>query len=88
MKMPDEKLTLKLKRSAIARGKAVAKRRGTSVSRMVEDYFESIGGEAPSAADGAYSPRLKSLMGLLKVPDDFDWKEERAKGLMQKYGVK
>jgi hypothetical protein len=88
MKTPDEKLTLKLKRSSIARAKTVAKQRGTSVSRMVEGYFDAMSVEVPSAAEGEISSRLRSLMGILKVPEDFDWKEERAKDLMKKYGLK
>jgi hypothetical protein len=86
MKTPDEKLTLKLKRSSIARAKAEAKKRGTSVSRMVEEYFDHISPPAPSAKEGSDTPIIDSLiLGVKSVPD-FDWKEERTKYLLKKYG--
>ena len=86
MKTPDEKLTLKLKRSSIARAKAEAKKRGTSVSRMVEEYFDHIAPPAPSAKEGSSTPITDSLSGIVKLPADFDFKKERVKYLMKKYG--
>jgi len=32
-----------------------------------------------------FPPITRQLSGILRVPPDFDWKEERANGLMDKY---
>jgi hypothetical protein len=86
MKSRDEKLTLKLDGGVIARAKALAKKRGTSVSRMVEEYFSEISPAAPSAREGSSHPIVDSLAGIVKVPANFDWKKERTKYLLKKYG--
>ena len=76
MKTPDEKLTLKLKRDSIQRAKAWAKQRGTSVSRMVEDYFDHVAPPSPVAAELGISANLRSLIGKIQARD--------AAGLRQK----
>lgn len=40
--MPATKLTLRLDERAVAQAKRYARRRGTSVSRLVERYFASL----------------------------------------------
>jgi len=87
MKNIDEKLTLKLKRESIGRAKAAAKQRGTSLSRMVEEYFDLIAPPAPSAKDGSSHPIVDSLAGIIKnLPADFDWKKDKQERLLKKYG--
>ncbi len=60
----DTKLTLKLNSEAIEVARRFARRRGTSLSRMVEQYFNSLapevsGNETPSAVfDGTVVGRL------------------------------
>ena len=89
MKSPDEKLTLKLRRSSIERAKVVAKKRGTSVSRLVEEYFNLIAPPPPVAKEGSEHPIVDSLAGSVKhLPADYDWKQDRVERLMKKYGYK
>ena len=72
------KLTLSLDDAVIERAKAYAARRGTSVSRLVEDYFRLVGGApggdgAPTdgPADdwmGPLSTRVRALVGSAVGP--------------------
>ena len=62
----DQKLTLKLDRSAIEQAKAYAEQTQTSLSKMVESYFKqlSINGKA---AQIKISPRVKKLSGIVPL---------------------
>ena len=87
MKSPDDKLTLKLRRASIKRAKAMAKERGTSLSRLVEEYFDQIAPPSPLVSDESHHPIVDSLAGILKgLPADFDWKKDRNERLLKRYG--
>jgi Family of unknown function (DUF6364) len=58
------KLTLSVDSRVVLRAKQYAKRRGVSVSRMVEAYLTAVA-EPPSPATGA-APILRSVRGVLK----------------------
>lgn len=60
------KLTLRLDDSLIKRAKRHAKRKGTSVSQMVADYFALIETDEPSSAIQELPPVTASLAGILK----------------------
>lgn len=63
-----EKLTLRLEEESIARAKRLARERGTSVSRMVASFFESIESTPPeSRRHGEITSRLR---GSLKPEGD------------------
>ena len=81
----ETKLTLKLDDSVINRAKGYAKKRRTSLSKLVENYLESV--VSPSKTDIKITPIVKSLLGVIDdVPPDFDYKEEHSKHLWKKYG--
>lgn len=61
------KLTLSVDDRVISRAKQYAKRRGVSVSEMVETYLATVV-EPPSSATGA-TPILHSLRAVLKNAD-------------------
>ena len=58
------KLTLRLEENLIKRAKAYAKKKGTSVSQLVADYFAAIDGEPANIQD--LPPITTSLLGILK----------------------
>lgn len=58
----NTKLTLRMDDALIERAKLHAERTGTSLSRLVGDFFAAI--DAP-AAPVDISPRVRSLMGVL-----------------------
>ncbi|MEX0906657.1 MAG: DUF6364 family protein [Balneolaceae bacterium] len=79
------KLTLRLESSLIKRAKKHAKRKGTSVSRLVADYFAIMDKEEPDSSDGIRElpPVTASLAGILKHKDIQD--EEYKAYLEEKY---
>lgn len=62
------KLTLRLDDSLIKRAKKHAKKKGTSVSQMVADYFALIEKE-DSSSNQKLPPVTASLAGILKNTD-------------------
>ncbi|NIP94549.1 MAG: antitoxin [Akkermansiaceae bacterium] len=75
------KLTLRLEKSLIDAAKTEADRRGTSLSRLVADFFRSltaVGGPGESqvlreetgrATDLGVGPRTRRLLGVLREDD-------------------
>lgn len=79
----DKKLTLSLNQQVIEKAKAYAQKHKTSLSKMIEAYFESLtGGGQP--ADEA-TPLVKSLTGVIELPADFDYKSAQARDLLKKH---
>ncbi len=63
----QNKLTLRLDDRLIRRAKAIAKRRGKSVSQMVAEYFRLLGSQSSRDAE-ELTPTVQSLKGVLKGP--------------------
>jgi hypothetical protein len=59
------KLTLRLEDDLIRRAKSHARRRGTSVSKMVADFFALLD-DAAEAGEDELSPTVRDLLGVLK----------------------
>lgn len=72
--MKTEKLTLRLEEDLIVRAKRVAGERGTSVSRMVAGFFESI--ENPRSGDGEHGEITRRLRGSIRPKDGASAEEE------------
>jgi len=70
------KLTLSVDDRVISRAKQYAKRRGVSVSAMVEAYLSAVA-EPHSPGAGA-APILQSLRGVLKHADIEDYRKHLA----------
>ena len=77
----NTKLTLRMDESIVRKAKIEAKRRGKSVSRMVADFFESIGLEQTSEND--LPPTTASLVGILEGKEISE--EDYKKHLQEKY---
>jgi hypothetical protein len=75
------KLTLKLKKSTVERGKRYARKKRTSLSKLVEGYLDKVTEEP---GDSAISPLVKSLSGIIKAPT-VDWKKGNLERLERKY---
>lgn len=78
------KLTLTIEQAIIERAKKYAKKRGRSLSDIIENYLKVITKEE-SKSDIEITPLVKSLRGSFKAPKDFDYKKELSKGLSEKY---
>ena len=79
----DTKLTLKLDKNVIEKAKKYASRHKTSLSKIIENYLDSITTNKKSKSD--ITPFVESLSGVIKVEKDFDYKKEYTKHLDEKY---
>jgi hypothetical protein len=70
------KLTLSVNDAVILRAKRFAKKRGISVSKMVEAYLDAVA--EPGAGVAADTPILRSVRGVLKNADVKDYKRHLA----------
>jgi hypothetical protein len=80
----DAKLTLSIDKEVARRAKVYAKNKGRSLSDLVENYLKLLTKNTP-VEDTEYTPRVKSLLGSVTLPDDFDYKKELADALTKKY---
>lgn len=78
------KLTLTIEKDVIETAKSYAQKKGRSLSGLVENYLKSLSGDENEA--GNLSPKVKRLLGAIKLPDDFDYKENLGDEIEKKYG--
>lgn len=76
------KLTLTVEKEVIERAKSYAKNSGRSLSELVEKYLDSITQEK---TEQKISPKLKKLVGIVKLPKDFDENKEYLSYLEKKH---
>lgn len=70
------KLTLTVEEEVIKKAKLYARQTGRSLSELIETYLETLTDEDHGAKQ--LSPKLKKLVGSVKLPANFDEKEELA----------
>jgi len=80
----DKKLTLSLNQQIIDKAKKYAKSNGTSLSKMIESYFQTLTSEIEEEDDIQISPLVESLCGVGELPENFDYKKARSKYLDKK----
>jgi hypothetical protein len=80
----DSKLTLNIDKDVARKAKVYAKSNGRSLSDLVENYLKLLTRKS-SIEDSEYTPRVKSLLGCITLPEDFDYKKEVADYLTKKY---
>ena len=82
----DTKLTLKLNQDSILLAKNYVAEKGISLSKLVENFFDSISLEsAEMSTTPQYSPLVQELSGIISLPTDFDEKLEYENYLRKKY---
>ena len=64
------KLTLTIEEEVIKKANTYAKKTGRSLSELIENYLENLTKEGDDIQD--LSPKLKRLVGAVKLPADFD----------------
>jgi succinate dehydrogenase flavin-adding protein (antitoxin of CptAB toxin-antitoxin module) len=79
--MAAQKLTLSIEPAAIDKAKKYAKQKHTSLSKMVQGYFNDIA----TANDPDISDWVKQLVIADKPTPDFDNKAEYRKHIIEKY---
>lgn len=79
----DTKLTLKLNEDVIEKAKQYAKAKETSLSDLVENYLQKITEDKKN--NKTISPLVKSLSGIINLPEDYDDKKDYTDYLTNKY---
>ena len=80
----DSKLTLKLNERVIERAKKYASNKKVSLSRLIENYLNSLTSDSKSS-DLEISPFVKSLSTGVQIPEQFDYKKDRGDYLEKKH---
>ncbi len=79
------KLTLSINEETIKRAKRISLKQGKSISKIVEEYFNSLP-EKGEREDTAVDKIKKIMKGKIIYPG-VDWKKTKAEHLTKKYGV-
>ena len=81
----DTKLTLNIDKSIVENAKAYAYKNGKSLSKLIESYLRLVTGKTKTVNDIEISQNVKSLMGILKVTEGFNYKRELSKAISEKH---
>jgi len=84
----NSKLTLVMERPVIEQAKAYARRNGTSLSRMAQEYFAAVSRE-DGEPDRRHAPLTASLVGIGRLSEDeagLSDKELLARALEERHG--
>jgi len=79
----DAKLTLKLDRDVIEKAKKYASEHHVSLSRMIENYLQSL--TSIKDDDIRISPFVNSLSGSVDIAADYDYRDDYTNHLDQKH---
>lgn len=78
------KLTLTIDKETIRKAKKFARKKNSSLSKLVEAYLKVLT-TGKDDSNSELSPLTKSLRGSFKMPEGFDYKEELSERLSEKY---
>jgi len=79
----DKKLTLSLNESVIENAKLYAKKNKISLSKLIERYLQSIAENRTKEVE--ITPLVKSLSGVIELPNNFNIRDEYSNYLIEKY---
>jgi Family of unknown function (DUF6364) len=77
------KLTLTIEQRVIKTAKKYAQKKGRSLSDLVENYLRTLSTGENQIEE--ISPRVKRLIGSIKLPDNFDYKQSLGDAIVKKY---
>lgn len=77
------KLTLTVEKTIIERAKSYARNTGRSLSELVGTYLEAL--TKNHEEESGLPPKLKNIVGAVKLPEDFDEDKERRSYLENKH---
>ena len=80
----EAKLTLKLNDGSISRAKKYVSQIGTSLSAIVENFFDNLTINEDKA-EFSYSPLVNELSGIIHLEENFDYESEYTSYLDKKY---
>ena len=79
----DTKLTLSIDKQVIEEAKKYAGKRKVSLSGLIENYLASL--TASKVEEPEITPLVKSLSGVINLPESFDSRESYTDFLIEKY---
>jgi len=79
------KLTLSINEKTIERAKLISRKRGTSISKMVEEFLESIN-EKEEKKESPIDRMHQIMKGNITDPL-VDWKKAKEEHIAKKYGL-
>jgi macrodomain Ter protein organizer (MatP/YcbG family) len=77
------KLTLTVEKTVIEKAKSYAKKTGRSLSELIEKYLENITSNEKN--ENELSPKLRKIVGAVKLPKNFDEEKELRSYLEKKH---
>ena len=77
------KLTLTVEKTVIEKAKSYAKKTGRSLSELIEKYLENITSNEKN--ENELSPKLRKIVGAVKIPKNFDEEKELRSYLEKKH---
>ncbi|GAB2496259.1 MAG: hypothetical protein EP311_01780 [Cytophagales bacterium] len=81
----DTKLTLKLDKTVIEKAKAYASDQQVSLSKLVENYLNSLTSKSTETDEISITPFVKSLTDGNTIPAEYDYKKDYRDYLEEKY---
>ena len=78
------KLTLTIEQDVIKTAKTYAQKKGRSLSELIENYLKTLVSKDKYSDD--LSPRVKRLVGSVKLPKDFDYKKTLEEEIIKRHG--
>ncbi len=77
------KLTILVEEETIKRAKKYSAQTGQSLSKLIENYLDLV--TRHQEKNEKFSPRIKRLMGSVKLPKDFNYKKAVEAAVKEKF---
>jgi len=81
----NTKLTLNIEKDLIDLAKKYAKESRQSLSSLVQNYFKHLTSDNKIIDNIDISPTVKDLSGIISLNNDYDYKNEYKKHIIDKY---
>ncbi len=81
----NTKLTLNIEKDLIEIAKKYAQESRQSLSSLVQNYFKYLTGDNKILYNIDISPTVKTLSGIISLNNDYDYKKEYQKHIIDKY---
>jgi Family of unknown function (DUF6364) len=78
------KLTILVEEETIKKAKKYSAQTGQSLSKLIENYLDSVT-RNQDIKKQKFSPRIKRLMGSVKLPKDFNYKKAVEEAVKEKF---
>ena len=86
--METAKLTLRPTKEVIELAREMAKEDNTSITQMFSSFILSRNKQKNKRKEIPAGPLTESLTGIVKLPEDWDYKKEMEDIFSEKYGLK